>query len=114
MHTKRSLTLAIAVALGLSVSAQGPRRVAVGDWPDMRGPSRDGVSKETGLIETWQLNGQNFLWRVPFGGRSSPVVVGNRVYVQNPAGRGTELQERVMALDADTGKTIWEFKFPIF
>src|SRR4030095_7941619 len=35
-------------------------------------------------------------------------------YVQNPAGRGTNLQERVMALDADSGKVIWEYKLNLF
>src|SRR5262249_32704995 len=35
-------------------------------------------------------------------------------YVQNPAGRGPALQERVMALDVDTGKVIWEYKFNIY
>jgi len=114
MHTRRVMALASLLGLSLTVTAQGPRRVSVGDWPEMRGPNRDGISKETGLIDNWQLNGQNFLWRVPYGGRSAPIVMGNRVYVQNPAGRGADLQERVMALDADTGKTIWEFKFSIF
>jgi outer membrane protein assembly factor BamB len=80
----------------------------------MRGPARDGRSNETGLIDTWQLNGENFLWRVPHGGRSAPIVMGDRVYVQNPAGSGETLQERVMALDADTGRTIWEYTFSLF
>ena len=40
--------------------------------------------------------------------------MGNRVYVQNPSGRGPSLQERVMALDVDTGKVLWEYKFNIF
>ena len=40
--------------------------------------------------------------------------MGNRVYVQNPSGRGAALQERVMALDADTGKVVWEYKFNVF
>jgi outer membrane protein assembly factor BamB len=40
--------------------------------------------------------------------------MGNRVYLQNPSGRGTQLQERIMALDADTGRVIWEYKFNIF
>ena len=73
-----------------------------GDWPEARGPNRDGISSETGLIDKWALNGENFLWRAPYGGRSAPIVMGNRVYVQNPSGRGADLQERVMALDADT------------
>ena len=114
MVKKPYLAAAALLGLSISVTAQGPRRVAVGDWPEMRGPSRDGVSRETGLIDTWALNGENFLWRVPYGGRSAPIVMGNRVYVQNPAGRGTNLQERVMALDADTGKVIWEHRFNLY
>jgi outer membrane protein assembly factor BamB len=102
------------VSLGLLASAQGRRRVALGDWPEARGPHRNGVSDETGLIDTWALNGQNFLWRAPYGGRSAPIVMGNRVYVQNPSGLGDALQERVMALDADTGKVIWEYKFNVY
>src|SRR5437870_1659240 len=90
------------------------RRVALGDWPEARGPNRDGTSLEAGLPEKWALNGENFLWRAPYGGRSAPIVMGNRVYVQNPSGRGTNLQERVMALDADTGRVVWEYKFNIF
>src|SRR5262249_44541057 len=81
-----------------------PYPVAVGDWPEARGPHRTGVSDEKGLIDTWTLNGRNFRWRAPYGGRSAPIVAGNRVYVQNPAGLGDAMQERVMALDADTGK----------
>ena len=133
--TPRASTFAIIAALALFVSfvssvsfvaaqrdpgaaAQGnsgaARRVALGDWPDARGPNRDGISAETGLINKWALNGENFLWRAPHGGRSAPIVMGNRVYVQNPAGRGAVMQERVMALDADTGRVVWEFKFNVF
>jgi hypothetical protein len=38
--------------------------------------TRDGSSKETGLIDTWALNGENVLRRAPYRGRSAPVVVG--------------------------------------
>jgi outer membrane protein assembly factor BamB len=123
MRKHTALISALVAAASLAASAQrpapaattsAPRGVAVGDWPEARGPNRDGTSKETGLVEKWALNGQNFLWRAPYGGRSAPVVIGNRVYVQNPSGRGPELQERVMALDADTGKVVWEYKFNIF
>src|SRR5437899_441493 len=111
---KKSSLLVFLVAMSVLASAQGSRRVAVGDWPEARGPNRDGVSMETGLVDKWAINGQNFLWRAPYGGRSAPIVMGNRVYVQNPSGRGPNLQERVMALDADTGKVAWEYKFNIF
>jgi len=120
---KRLFLLApLLIALGVFISAQGPRpldaargrRVALGDWPESRGPHRNGTSDEKGLVEKWALNGQNFLWRAPYGGRSAPVVMGNRVYVQNPTGVGAAMQERVMALDADTGKPVWEYKFNVF
>jgi outer membrane protein assembly factor BamB len=105
---------AVVAAAAMTGSAQGPRRVALGDWPDARGPNRDGVSAETGLVGRWALNGENFLWRAPYGGRSAPIVMGNRVYLQNPAGRGAAMQERVMALDADTGRLVWEYRFNVF
>src|SRR2546427_12620138 len=111
---KKSSLLVFLGAMSVLASAQGSRRVAVGDWPEARGPNRDGVSAETGLVDKWAINGQNFLWRGPYGGRSAPIVMGNRVYEQNPAGRGPGLQERVMALYADTGKVVWEYKFNIF
>src|SRR4051812_29471151 len=104
----------LVLLLGTITSAQGPRKVLLGDWPEARGPHRDGRSDEKALIEKWTLNGQGFLWRAPYGGRSAPIVMGNRVYVQNPAGLGDAMQERVMALDADTGKLVWEYKFNVF
>jgi outer membrane protein assembly factor BamB len=117
MHSMRKtcyLAATVVLALSVTLPAQGPRKVRVGDWPELRGPNRDGVSRETGLINSWKLNGENFLWRVPGGGRSTPVVMGNRVYVQTPVGRGADLQERVLALDADSGKTVWEHRFSLF
>src|SRR5262245_239569 len=114
MLKKSTLVIATVLIIVVIAFAQGPRRIALGDWPEQRGPNRDGISKETGLIDRWELNGQNFLWRVPYGGRSAPVVMGNRVYVQNPSARGVDLQERVMALDADTGKVIWEYKYNLY
>jgi outer membrane protein assembly factor BamB len=114
MLKKFWILLSSVLILSVSLSGQGPRRVALGDWPELRGPNRDGTSRETGLVERWRLNGENLLWRAPYGGRSSPIVMGNHVYVQNPSGRGAELQERVMCLDADTGKVIWQYTFNVY
>src|SRR5579862_2056580 len=90
------------------------RKVALGDWPDQRGPNRDGVSQEKNLPSKWSVGGENLLWRAPFGGRSAPVTMGNHLYVQNPVGRGEQEQERVMCLDPDSGRVLWEYKFNIF
>jgi outer membrane protein assembly factor BamB len=84
------------------------------DWTDYRGPNRDGKSPEKGLPDNWAVNGQNFLWRAPFPGRSTPIVMNGRVYVVNPVGAESSLQERAMALDAYTGKVLWEYKFNVY
>jgi outer membrane protein assembly factor BamB len=95
--------------------------VSAGDWTEFRGPNRDGISNEKNLPTKWSPSGENLAWRVPYGGRSTPVVFGNRVYLQNPTmkvGETTEgldsLQERVMCLNADTGKVIWEYRYNIY
>lgn len=111
---KRTGIVVALVSLGALIEAQGPRRIAIGDWPELRGPQRDGTSRETGLPEKIALTGDSLLWRAPYGGRSTPAVMGTRVYLQNPSGRGTDLQERVMCLDANTGKVVWEYKFNNF
>ena len=114
MLKKGTLFLAVVLSISVTAGAQDTRRVELGDWPELRGPRRDGISQETGLIDSWEVNGENFLWRAPFGGRSAPIVLGNRVYVQNPSGRGPQLQERVMALNADTGSVVWEYEYNIY
>jgi outer membrane protein assembly factor BamB len=111
---KKFPTILFLILAFLSLNAFAQRKVALGDWPDQRGPNRDGVSQEKGLPEKWSLAGENLLWRVPYGGRSAPVIMGNHLYVQNPSGRGAEEQERVMCLDPETGKVIWEYKFNVF
>lgn len=84
------------------------------DWPEWRGPERDGHSAETGLPEQWSPEGENLAWRAPYGGRSAPVIHGDRLYLQNTAGDAKTTQERVVCLDANTGKLIWERKFSVY
>jgi outer membrane protein assembly factor BamB len=104
--------LPLLVAIGLLVPAAGLLRGA--DWPDWRGPARTGASTETGLPSTWSPSGQNLAWKAPYGGRSAPVVFGDRLYLQNTAGEGAMMQERLMCFHADTGKVLWEHKYNIF
>lgn len=87
---------------------------AVGDWPDWRGPDRDGISREKNLPEKWSLDGQNLAWKAPYGGRSTPVVLGDHLYLENTAGARDTEQERVMCFNADTGKLLWEYKYNVF
>ncbi len=83
------------------------------DWPEVRGPNRDGLSAETNLPERWSPEGENLVWQAPYGGLSGPVVLGDRIYLQNMVGEGAELQERIVSLDANTGKLIWEKRISV-
>ena len=84
------------------------------DWPDWRGPHRDGVADAAGLPESWSREGENLAWVVPYGGRSAPIVLGDHLYLQNGSGDGETLQERVLCFNADTGELLWEHRFNIF
>ena len=105
-------------ALFLAVLTATP---SADNWPEWRGgPKRDGRSAETGLPVKWAPPsaklpaGEGLAWRVPIGSRSTPVVFGNRVYLYAPAGDVAHRQERLVALDAATGKTVWERLFPVY
>ena len=104
--------LPVVLALALTVPASALLRGA--DWPDWRGPARSGVSTETGLPDSWSPGGQNLAWRVPYGGRSGPVVFGDHLYLQNTSASGAMEQERLMCFNADTGKLLWEHRYNIF
>ncbi len=84
------------------------------DWAEWRGPARDGVSSEKNLPVKWSPTGDNLAWKAPYGGRSAPIVMGDRVYLQNTAGKGETLQERLMCFDADSGKLLWEHRFNVY
>lgn len=100
-----SIYLNLCLALSLAVAS---------DWAEWRGPNRDGVSTEKNLPVKWSPTGENLLWKAPYGGRSAPIVMGDRVYLQNSAGKGETLQERLMCFNADTGKLLWEHHFNIY
>src|SRR5438093_280204 len=102
--------LIVAALIGLLFSS--PAHAA--DWLHWRGPEQNGVARDTGLPAKWSLQGENLVWKKPFGGRSTPVVSKGRVYIINSAGKGIHEQERVMCFDAKTGEVLWEYKFNIF
>jgi outer membrane protein assembly factor BamB len=90
------------------------RLASAGDSPHWRGPYQRGVSLEVNLPERWSTEGENLLWKAPVGCRSTPVVLNDRVYMINRAGKGETQQERVIALDLDTGAVVWEHRFNVF
>ena len=100
------LPLVLALLAGASAQAA--------DWAEWRGPERDGRSPETGLPSSWSASGRNLSWKAPYGGRSTPIVLGSRLYLQDAAGEGEKRQERVVCLSADTGKLLWEYRFNVY
>jgi outer membrane protein assembly factor BamB len=105
---RRTALTTLAAACALTV-------VSANDWPEWRGPSRDGRSSETNLPSKWSPQGENLAWRIPIGSRSSPVAFGNRIYINSPTpGDPAGTQERLIAIDAESGKVVWERKFSLF
>jgi outer membrane protein assembly factor BamB len=99
------LLLVAWVAVGVSL-VNGEQRPA-GDWPQFRGPMRDGVSQETGILDSWPEDGPRVLWRAPLGeGYSAISVVEGRLYTMYSDGDG----EFVVCLDGATGRQLWRYR----
>jgi len=95
------------------------------DWPQWLGPQRDGVWRETGIVETFPAEGLRVRWRVPIGsGYAGPAVANGRVYVHdrklapgatNPANAfdqvGIPGTERVLCLDDTDGRMVWQHEY---
>ncbi|MGA2499714.1 MAG: PQQ-binding-like beta-propeller repeat protein [Tepidisphaeraceae bacterium] len=98
-----------------------PLGVHADDWPQWMGPQRDGIWRETGIIDKFPDGGPKIRWRVPVGaGYSSPTVAEGKVIIHdrqakpgvskspNASGRaGIPGIERVVCLEETTGKTLW-------
>jgi outer membrane protein assembly factor BamB len=76
------------------------------DWPQWRGPHRNGISQEAGLLKEWPKGGPKLLWELrDIGdGYSTPAVGGNRIYLLSSRGLDNEL---VQALEVADGKLGW-------
>ena len=91
---------------------------AAADWVHWRGPFQTGFSPETNLPESFshdpKAENNNLIWTAPYGCRSTPLVMQVRVYLINNVGKQITEQERVVCLDADTGKKLWEYRFNVW
>jgi outer membrane protein assembly factor BamB len=90
-----------AVALLFVFAAQAPAQ----DWPQWRGPNRDGISKETGLLKQWPAEGPSPVWKAVGAGRgySSFSIANGRLYTMGLRGD----REFVIAFDIANGKEVW-------
>ncbi len=125
---KRHMILAMALtallgSVGTSIAAEN------NNWPQFRGPGALGVSENTNLPDKWSAT-ENVLWKQDIAGRgwSSPVIWGNQIFFTTVVTEGKAWEAKkglyfggerykppvgrhhwkVMCLDLDTGKLIWE------
>jgi outer membrane protein assembly factor BamB len=93
------VTVALLLALSLQLIPSGEP-----GWPQWRGPRRDGISDEKGLLQAWPKEGPPLLWKVDGLGQgwSSPIVTGGAIYLTGDVGK----ELRIVALDLD-GKEKW-------
>jgi len=77
------------------------------DWPQWRGPNRDGVSKETDLLKTWPAAGPRVVWRVQLGEGFSSIALA-RGYAYTMFSKGND--EHLVCFDANSGAEKWRFR----
>jgi outer membrane protein assembly factor BamB len=92
------------------------------DWPQFRGPDAAGRSRDTGLPTVWDTD-TNIVWRtaLPGPGASSPVTLGDRIYITCYSGYGlneqtpgdmAQLQRHLLCLNRADGSVVWDAKQP--
>src|SRR5690349_4454566 len=103
--TREQHPLILTAAMAFTLSY--PLCLPADDWPQWRGPNRDGVWRETGIIESFPTGGLKLSWRAPVGrGWSSPVVAKGRVYVTDVELVDHAARERVLCFDEVKGKLL--------
>ena len=91
----------------LSTSTQEPN--LTGQWPQWRGPERDGWSRETDLLTKWPASGPEQLWQAPASvGYSNLAVAGGKAITLLQ----DDKDEAVVCWNAATGQELWRFKYP--
>lgn len=110
--------LAAVSAPPATVLAQGTP-AASDAWRQWGGPTRNFMVASTGLAEKWPETGPPVIWSRPLGpGHSAILVDEGRLYTMYRAGNGRakqgpwDAEETVVAMDAASGKTVWEHKYP--
>jgi outer membrane protein assembly factor BamB len=101
------------LALVLLGSASPVAIATAGDWPTFRGPERNGVSAETGLLQEWPPGGPNLVWETRGAGRgyASLAIVGERIYTLGDGSSTAEdKDEYLFCFERASGKPLWKTK----
>src|SRR5882757_7001520 len=98
------------IAAAAPILAENKKPATGTAWTQWGGPNRNFQTDSTGLKEQWPATGPKVMWKRPLGeGFSSAAVDGNTLYTMY----GKLHEEVVLAADATTGKTLWEYTTPI-
>lgn len=103
----RTYNTLLSAALLASVVIQGlPAASRGADWPQWRGPERNGISKETGLLREWPKSGPKRLWEADDigSGFAAPAVADDRIFVLGNRGLDDEF---IQALSTENGERLW-------
>ena len=101
------------LSFGLLLLALPPlcKLAGADEWPQWRGPNRDGVWREQGIVTKFAQPQLNIQWRQPISsGYSGPTVASGRVYVTDRVVEPNQV-ERVLCFDAETGKPLWTHSY---
>src|SRR6478735_1555510 len=78
------------------------------DWPQFSGPTRDGVWKESGILQVIPTDGLKVRWRMPVGsGLSGPIVSDGCVFLSDSEKKKPRAWERLHCFDEKTGMLLW-------
>ena len=116
------LALCCAVACPLLVGPVGVGPLQADDWNHWRGPEQNGISRELNLPDEWSLDpAKNLIWTSPIGGRATPIILNDRVYLNcrtdhdiNDKDELIHAGEQVVCWDAKTGDVLWRDVFNVF
>jgi outer membrane protein assembly factor BamB len=105
MTPRRLIPASALLVTSLWAFAYAGMAFAPGHWPQWRGPNRDGVSPETGLMPSWPAAGPPLAWRATGvgSGFSSVSVAAGRIYTMGDRGR----EQFVLAFNEADGKALW-------
>jgi outer membrane protein assembly factor BamB len=99
--------LALPLVLFAARLDSAPGKSGKFDWPQWQGASRNAMSDETGLVQSWPKGGPTLLWKINGigAGFSTPSVAAGRIFIMG----NKDKIEYVSAVDETDGKSLWQF-----
>jgi len=107
---RRSAARNVLIAL-VALAAACPMATA-DEWPQWRGPERNGMWRETGIVKEFASKQLKPAWTAPVGaGYSGPTVADGRVYLMDMVRQPNGSSERILCFDAENGESKWTFDY---